>query len=204
MNGDTDMAGTKKNVTVVGDAESHLMDFIAPVLDALPRPNSDNGHDLPTDGSLKFIYGAMLQLWMEQTYGQLTIRDKRTGAITSIPNAKTRFENSEEQFRKLQAKHSGNDEALVSDVDYDRITGWLRVNEARFICNRRHIDALTAVYVQVAGHPFTWVPRVPTQVETKVVSAAEKKAKLAAHSKLMASRNQTLCDAGIEPIAAVA
>jgi hypothetical protein len=196
------MAGTKKNVTVVGDAESHLMDFIAPVLHALPRPTSDNGHDLPTDGSLKFIYGAILQLLMEQTYGQLTIRDKRTGAITSIPNAKARFENSEEQFRKLQQKHAGNDEALVSDVDYERITGWYKVNEARFTCYRRHIDTFSAVYRVVAGTDFSWVPRVPNQVETRVVSASEKKARLA-EVKLMRA-GSTLADAGIEPIAAVA
>jgi hypothetical protein len=196
------MAGTKKQVTVVGDVESHLMDFIAPLLGALPRPMQDNGHDYPVDGSLKFIYGTFLQTMYEQTYGQLTIRDKRTGAITSIPNAKQRLENSEEQFRKLQAKHQGNDEALVSDADYDRTSGWYKVNEARFVCYKRHIDALSAVYQNVSGQPFKWVPRVPTQVEAKVKSAADKKAALADLKLLRAG--STLAEAGIEPLAAVA
>jgi hypothetical protein len=172
------MAGTKKQVTVVGDLESHLMDLIAPVLAALPRPISDVGHDAPTDGSIGFIYSSVINLLMEQTYGELSFRDKRTGAITAMPNAKQRRDNSEEQFRKLQQKHSGNDDALVSDPDYERIVGWKHVNDARFTCYMRHIDAFTAVYTAVTGKPYEWVPRTPRAIEAKVISASEKKRRL--------------------------
>jgi hypothetical protein len=176
---------SKKLENVAASIESNLMDILMPVLQALPKPASDNGHDLPTDGSLKFIIGSVLQLLHEQTYGQLSFRDKRTGAMVAIPNARQRFETSEEQFRKLVAKHSGNDEALVSDPDYDRIAGWFGVNEARFTAYRRLIDCFEAVYTTCAGTPFTWAPRVPTKVETAVLSAAELKAKREAASYLI-------------------
>jgi hypothetical protein len=102
-----------------------------------------------------------------------------------MPNAKQRFDTSEEQFRKLVAKHSGNDEALVSDPDYDRIAGWFGVNEARFTCYRRLIDAFEAVYATVSGQPFTWAPRIPTKVAAAILSAEELKAKREAASYLI-------------------
>jgi hypothetical protein len=177
------MAGSKKTVNVIHTVESTLTDAFAPVLQAIANMNAghqDQGLAHATDGSLKFLVGTWLSSIYEQCYGDITIRDRRTNALTNIPNAKQRYETSQTLFEKLQAQHSGNDDALVSDPNYDRVVGWKHVNDARFDSYRGLIDSLSAVYKSVSGTDYVWVPRKATQMQDAVLTAEQKASRLKA------------------------
>jgi len=178
------MAGlrsSKKSENLLESAPRCIIDIIQPTLNALAKVGmtngTDNGQDTRVDSSIKFILGSTLRMLHDQVYGQIMFRD-RNGIPQSMKNAKARYDDSDQAFRKLVQKHSGDDEALVSDPEYHRITEWLSVNDARFTSYRQLIDVFSEVYTHVTGVAFEYTPRQQSTMTQAVLSAAEKATRL--------------------------
>ena len=181
------MRSSKKTANVLESAPDCIMDILQPLLSALAevKAGPETGPEQAPDSGLRFVVGSILRTLHDQVYGQITFRD-RNGVPQSIQNAKQRFDGSDQAFRKLVQKHGGDDEALISDPEYSRIAGWLRVNEARFTAYKQLIDTFNTVYTACVGTSFEYTPRVQKPMEAAVLSAAEKAKRIAAAKELVA------------------
>jgi hypothetical protein len=88
-------------------------------VEAAKRNGPDNGHAIPTQPNLVWFFRRICQVCYETLDLEGRVSQQSGKRVYSL---KETLAYREEQFRKLQAKHSGDDENLVSDPQYDPIS----------------------------------------------------------------------------------
>lgn len=113
---------TKVSENNMGNACEQVIDGLKRLcdnaIDAAKQNGPDSGQNIPVQPNLVWFFRRMCQVVYETLDLQGRVSNQNGRRVYSLRET---LEFREKQFSDLQSKHTGNDEALVTDPQYDTV-----------------------------------------------------------------------------------